>query len=176
HCAPTVVGEARSATRLTFLSGRDLRLPEIKWLQATRARFHRPRTGTPCRRAQRGVEDATGVIRRRWAEEVPTTAIGLLESYDGGREDYRPRRRGCGSPQPRRARHRDLKRGRSRAGGDTAHELGPTAQTGLRHRPGALPHRASSETFRCSPAKRTGTTVDFSSSRKGIDDSAGAAI
>src|SRR5215813_13509929 len=41
--------------------------------------------------------------------------------------------------QPRRARHRDLKRGRSRAGGDTAHELGPTAQTGLRHRPGALP-------------------------------------
>src|SRR5262245_56517137 len=41
--------------------------------------------------------------------------------------------------QPRRARHRDLQRGRSRAGGDTAHELGPTAQTGLRHRPGALP-------------------------------------
>src|SRR5215813_10694591 len=28
----------------------------------------------------------------------------------------------------------------------------------------------------CSPAKRTGTTVDFSSSRKGIDNSAGAAI
>jgi hypothetical protein len=28
----------------------------------------------------------------------------------------------------------------------------------------------------CSPAKRTGTTVDFSSSRKGIDYSAGAAI
>src|SRR5262245_53777275 len=44
-----------------------------------------------------------------------------------------------GQPSPRRARHRDLKRGRSRAGGDTAHELGPTAQTGLRHRPGALP-------------------------------------
>jgi hypothetical protein len=28
----------------------------------------------------------------------------------------------------------------------------------------------------CSPAKRTGTTVDFSSSRTGIDNSAGAAI
>jgi hypothetical protein len=28
----------------------------------------------------------------------------------------------------------------------------------------------------CSPVNRTGTTVDFSSSRKGIDNSAGAAI
>jgi hypothetical protein len=28
----------------------------------------------------------------------------------------------------------------------------------------------------CSPAKRTGTTVDLSSSRTGIDNSAGAAI
>ena len=38
-----------------------------------------------------------------------------------------------------RACHRDLKRGRSRAGRDATHELGPTAQTGLRYRRGTLP-------------------------------------
>jgi hypothetical protein len=38
-----------------------------------------------------------------------------------------------------RACHRDLKRGRSRAGRAAAHELGATAQTGLRYRRGTLP-------------------------------------
>ena len=40
---------------------------------------------------------------------------------------------------PGRARYRDLKRGRSRTGRTAAHELGPTAQTSLRHRRGTLP-------------------------------------
>src|SRR5262249_60890983 len=38
-----------------------------------------------------------------------------------------------------RACHRDLKRGRSRAGRASAHELGPTAQTSLRYRHQTLP-------------------------------------
>src|SRR5262245_22795499 len=41
--------------------------------------------------------------------------------------------------RPARARYRDLKRGLSRTGRIAAHELGPTAQTGLRYRCGTLP-------------------------------------
>jgi hypothetical protein len=42
--------------------------------------------------------------------------------------------------RPGRACYRDLKRGLSRTGRAAAHELGPTAQTGLRHRYGTRPN------------------------------------